>query len=388
MSCITFNLAIEVFAAAIRNSELQGYTTPGTGEKLIASLFADDASMFLKADDKLSVLTKVKEDWCVVAGAKFNLSKEVIIPIGTKEYREEVIATRKTTPSGDLIPQTTNLAKDGEANQICGAWYGNETTDATPWANPLSKIDGSLENGLKCNPTIEGRRHLIQMNIGGVSQYLTQVQRMPENIEKRLVKRIRQYAWADEEKSPVALDTLQAPINEGRRGILDIEARNRAIDIMWLKEYLNFGPERPTWAYFADEIFALKAPKETLEHVDRRVRINPLLQSWKTARGVNIKIGQDLRSIIDTAQDYGLQLGGITLSKEAMREMPIWYHREADPKIRRLNNGSISECLRENHAIRTVGQAEMLAKRARNPRHRNRQTDRRQTGEDDPSEGV
>jgi hypothetical protein len=123
------------------------------------------------------------------------------------------------------------------------------------------------------------------MVVGGMTQYLTQVQRMPKNIEKRLTKRIRKYMWKDEKNhSPVADNTLQALVEEGGKNLLDLEARNQAIDIMWLKEYLNLGPDRALWGYIGDAIYAAKVPNSET-NVDPRVRINPLTQSWKTTCG-------------------------------------------------------------------------------------------------------
>ncbi|KAJ7054798.1 hypothetical protein C8F01DRAFT_994889, partial [Mycena amicta] len=68
---------------------------------------------------------------------------------------------------------------------------------------------------LKCHPTIEGRKLLLQMNVAGGTQYLAQVQRMPTAIEKRISKRIRKYAWGDQEKAPVSQAMLRVPKEEG-----------------------------------------------------------------------------------------------------------------------------------------------------------------------------
>ncbi|KAF8223049.1 hypothetical protein L208DRAFT_1319029, partial [Tricholoma matsutake] len=43
--------------------------------------------------------------------------------------------------------------------------------------------------------------------------------------------------------------------------LLDIQARNEVTQLMWLKSYLNFGPSRALWAYYADAIMILNIPK-------------------------------------------------------------------------------------------------------------------------------
>ena len=54
---------------------------------------------------------------------------------------------------------------------------------------------------------------------------------------------------------------ILAPKELGRQGLVDIQARNEAIQLMWLKNYLNLGPSHALWAYFADAIIAMNTPK-------------------------------------------------------------------------------------------------------------------------------
>ncbi|THU83636.1 hypothetical protein K435DRAFT_601877, partial [Dendrothele bispora CBS 962.96] len=58
---------------------------------------------------------------------------------------------------------------------------------------------------------------------------------------------------------------------------------------------------------------------------------------------------------------YGLRMEGISFERAILREMPIWHHAQADPKIRRLTNSRASKCLQTKHNLTTVGDAEDLA---------------------------
>ncbi|KAL1739947.1 hypothetical protein HDZ31DRAFT_68429 [Schizophyllum fasciatum] len=51
---------------------------------------------------------------------------------------------------------------------------------------------------------------------------------------------------------------------------------------MWLKEFLRFGPDRPTWAFVADNLLASPdfIPDNTQPR-DKSLRVNPFLQTWK-----------------------------------------------------------------------------------------------------------
>ena len=86
LSCLIFNLAIESLASMLRNSTLKGFTIKGEIDRLITTLFADDTTVFLSEEDSFNDLQNILQKWCRASGAKFNVSKTVIIPAGPYEY--------------------------------------------------------------------------------------------------------------------------------------------------------------------------------------------------------------------------------------------------------------------------------------------------------------
>ena len=56
------------------------------------------------------------------------------------------------------------------------------------WSRLLEHMHACLEQQEKSRPTLEGRRLIVQMIVGGVTPYLTQVQGMPSNIESRMIQ--------------------------------------------------------------------------------------------------------------------------------------------------------------------------------------------------------
>lgn len=64
-----------------------------------------------------------------------------------------------------------NIAEDGTATRILGAWIGNKTDEHAIWSPILDKIDASLKRWEKTHPTIEGRKIIIQRIVGGMTQY-------------------------------------------------------------------------------------------------------------------------------------------------------------------------------------------------------------------------
>ncbi|KAE9398230.1 hypothetical protein BT96DRAFT_940358 [Gymnopus androsaceus JB14] len=191
-----------------------------SGSLLIATFFADDTTAYLSKEDDFGKLQAILDEWCLASGAQFNISKMEVIPIGSPEYH-------------NMIQQQHFL------NGIDGTAIPEQTT---PWTRVIDKINSALARWEQSKPTMEGHHLIINMVIGGMTQYLTKVQ---EN---------------------------------GGRKVLDLLARNEAIMVTWLQSYLDFSPERATWAYVADALIAHHVPASEANIKDHR-KINIFLQS-------------------------------------------------------------------------------------------------------------
>ena len=58
---------------------------------------------------------------------------------------------------------------------------------------------------------------------------------------------------------------LQCPIHKEGLNVLDINARNEAIEIVWLRAYLNFSPSYQKWATITDHIMLAAALPQSIE---------------------------------------------------------------------------------------------------------------------------
>ncbi|KIJ47945.1 hypothetical protein M422DRAFT_85699, partial [Sphaerobolus stellatus SS14] len=169
----------------LRNSDLAGYHIPGDPERLIATLFADDTTVYLSEDDSWDKLQDVLENWCKASGAVFNISKIAIIPIGTTIYRDSLRESRQLSPFQTPIPNNINIATDDTPIRVLGAWVGNRVNQASIWVPSNDKWPfGSIP---------DRRHHVINIEIGARTQYLTRVQGMPKQVEETLEKKIRQF---------------------------------------------------------------------------------------------------------------------------------------------------------------------------------------------------
>ena len=204
---------------------------------------------------------------------------------------------------------------------------------------------------------MEGRKLIIQMTIAGMTQYLTKVQGMLKEIEDKLIKKTRNFLWNKEGIPPVNELTLQSPISEGGRKVLDLNARNKAIQLTWLKSYLNMGKQRPTWAYIADEIIR-KNILTNQQNVENRSRINTFLQSWRPNKS---KLPQELKEMLKTAEEFNVKIKTLKPTKDLQNALPIWFYKGGNGLLNVLYSYKEAKCLRTKHKIITTGQLNAIA---------------------------
>ena len=174
LSCLLFDLAIEPLACLLRTSpNLQGLTIPGTPTKTLINMYTDDTTIYLSADDRHEDLETALITWCLASGAKFNLEKTEVIPIGTKPHRDRIIATRWLHSLDQPLRDEIKIVPDGHAVRCLGAWIGNGLDDTMPWEPIIDKIKTKLTLWSKTHPSLDGKRLIIQMTIGGITQFLT-----------------------------------------------------------------------------------------------------------------------------------------------------------------------------------------------------------------------
>jgi Reverse transcriptase (RNA-dependent DNA polymerase) len=190
LSCLLFNLAIEPLACKLQNDpNLKDLDIPGLHKKLILAMFADDTTLFLSKLDRFDHVQHILDQWCSASGAKFNIQKTEIIPIGSPTHRTTVIETHKLNPNDTLpLDDRIHITRDGEAIRSLGAWISNNTPDLTPWQSILDKINTQLANWNRSHPTLRGRKLITQAVIGRHTQFLTKAQGMPPEIEEALDK--------------------------------------------------------------------------------------------------------------------------------------------------------------------------------------------------------
>lgn len=367
LSCLLFDLAIEPLSAMIRNSPLKGIKILRTAEALKAILFADDTTVYLAEEDDFGVLQEILDTWCSAAKARFNISKTEIIPIGAKAHRERMIEEYNSPEGWNNYPVDVRIAHDGTPVRILGAFLGNGIDECPVWSLTITKLAARIEAFQTGHSTIEGKRHAVQMTAGGTTQFLTDVQRMPKETLQRINKMVQNYMWDDSHNTPVAMNTLFTLLETGGLALLDLESRNDAMDIMWLKTYLDMSESRPLWAYVVDDLFRHAVPTN-IHPKEPELRINPFLQHWEPSRRT---LPKEAKALLDIAKKYNVRPEGLAFERSILREAPMWDHFAADrTEIRKLAGAtSTTDCLKHKHQARSVGDFEELVGYSNAPTH-------------------
>ncbi|KAJ7158272.1 hypothetical protein C8R43DRAFT_830347, partial [Mycena crocata] len=88
--------------------------------------------VYLNVDDDFGSLLGILNEWCIAAGAKFNINKTEMLPIGAIDHRDRVLANRFINGmDGTMIPDHIKITKEGEPIRTLGAWVGNGVTQVT-----------------------------------------------------------------------------------------------------------------------------------------------------------------------------------------------------------------------------------------------------------------
>ncbi|KAI0783416.1 hypothetical protein C8Q75DRAFT_696875, partial [Abortiporus biennis] len=146
---------------------------------------------------------------------------------------------REKKPDGTPLPVEWRITPDGEAERILGAWYGDNVEVEAPWSAILEDLDNRLNYWNGSGLTHEGKRCVANLEFGGLTQYLTQVQGMPKHVEERLTKRQPIFMRGESTNPQIAMSHLQQPMSTGGKKVLDIIARNEVTSLMTLKSYLK-----------------------------------------------------------------------------------------------------------------------------------------------------
>ncbi|EJD43437.1 hypothetical protein AURDEDRAFT_36112, partial [Auricularia subglabra TFB-10046 SS5] len=179
----------------IRRSTLSGFTMPESMRKLIVSLFADDTCVFLSEHDDPAALKSILDTWCLASGAKFNITKTEVIPVGTEEHRTRLATTRKLNANALPFEQGIKIASQGEMTRLLGAYIGNGIDTQAPWQPAITSLRNTLQRWNQRPLSMTGKSIIAQAIVAGKMQYLGTVQGVPDDVQKEITGLVQDFLW-------------------------------------------------------------------------------------------------------------------------------------------------------------------------------------------------
>lgn len=148
---------------------------------------------------------------------------------------------------------------------------------------------------------------------------------------------ISDLAW-DGKKAPVSLDTMSLPKDKGSIQLLDLQAQNEAIQVMWLKQYTNLRPSQHMWALVANVL--IEESIAASNHVDKEVTINTYFQSLSPMTNNRSTLSPDIQKMLKVGKKYHPSFAGLRIPEKVKRELPAWYHIGAEDNPARFKGSS------------------------------------------------
>ena len=354
MSCLLYDLAIEPLAQMLRDSTLKGIKIPYKNTKLIATLFADDTIVYLNEQDNLNKVWKTIDKFCKASTAKFNKDKTEVLPIGTKEYRQKLITTRKlNNKRNNKFEETIRIIPEGTAMRTLGAWVGNKAEPTTKWNEIVLKQKETIKKWETMHTSLRGKELILKALVTSQGWYLATVNEMPKYIEKELEKEMRNFTWDNKKKGYITWNLATTSREQGGLNMPNIKARLDAIALMRAKRWLTPPEEnRPDWAYIVDKILTHHVPQQP--KVDPTIAREWALQSWKATERNNRKMHPFLKRMISTLQKYNYKVDGLKIDKITKQQFPVWYHIRTTGNY--TYNKKAANCVRQNHGVYTLMQ--------------------------------
>ncbi len=164
--------------------------------------------------------------------------------------------------------------------------------------------------------------------------------------------------WEDDLSPRIALKYLYLPSSKGGLNLLNIHARNEAVEIIWLKSYLNFTTSWPIWAMIMDLILN----KATPPGISQLAQVNTFLQLWDVPNwGARLQLlNDDIIRMLKAARKYRTHLAAICLSPQLQAQLPTWYH----PLMTPCSMATASaRCLLRWHTVMKVTDLIMMSNR-------------------------
>lgn len=201
------------------------------------------------------------------------------------------------------------------------------------------------------------------MTVGAMTQFLMNAQGMPKSVLTTLTKTTRDFIWNRKKSPPLSLKRLHKPQSEGGINLLDLKARNLAIEVTWLKKYLDMTKARPTWAFVTDTLINCIKPSgiRSLSNVNIFLTFLRAPIQVRQCKSNRKQILMRVITLLKSAKRVNLCLAPCKLSRKLKKQLPAWFHVGVPSN---LYDQWKMGCLKNVHNAETIRHLLQITKRA------------------------
>jgi ribonuclease HI len=349
MSCLIYDIAIEPLGNLLRQSKLEGIKLFDEVERALVLMFADDTAIVMNENDDIKEVNRCTELFCKASTAKFNDKKEEILAVGTEQFRENFITTR-TMATGTRLPDYVKIVTNQEPMRMLGAYHGNMGRADEQWKKILAKQQEIMNRAQKSHPTTKGKVMILKALIESRALYLAMVNGMPQDIEEKMEKQMRNFLW-EGKKGLINWELATQPRDRGGLGAPSVRARKEAIETMWLKRLCAKEVEQPLWSKIANKMLTKHSEnKNTSGIID-----------WTTQMVEEHieKLPKSLQRIVKIARKVNLGISPALPSAKLKELMPAAHHIS----IKRTKYRHTADCIFKAHRVKTLSELKGLSEK-------------------------
>src|SRR5882724_1368588 len=170
---------------------------------------------------------------------------------------------------------------------------------------------------------------------------------------------MKDFIWDGNKRGLMRLDYTAKITEKGGLGMTDLKKRMKAIDIMWLKKYLDTPEKRPTWCWVADTLIKGDTYLHSTPRVEESARLKWALQTWRTRQGTHSKLPDCIKRMLKAAKIYDTRVQARKTDSGLKENIIIWHHTYGTRNNYNMNKPA-SKCLRNNHKIKTVREMKVI----------------------------
>ncbi|KAL3696995.1 hypothetical protein R1sor_011071 [Riccia sorocarpa] len=250
---LLFSLSTQPLMAMLKEAQIQGQVEGlelGDSKQMLEALFADDTGLILRADeDNWRKATAVVRKFELLSGAKLNVSKSLVVPIGFSD------------PPDWLVQTGCRIATEGEVYTYLGCPFGVKLSDEQITQFLLDKLTRRLHRWTNRFLTWEGRAVLTKHVLQTMPNYVLMTVGLTGDGYSLLTGICRRFIWGNnsegnEKKVLISWEKMCRKKEEGGMGLIPFDLQAKALKMRLVTKILE--EEDLDWVHIASTIVEWK----------------------------------------------------------------------------------------------------------------------------------